>query len=256
MISKYYDLHIRSEDLETLRIAEHLGWSGICIVKNFNSDFRNFSGRIISLREKSKIEIFIGAKIKIKIPQDLQKNARIALEYADIILVDGGNIGINRSASECWEIDILCHPEKTEEKDWMDYKNSGIDPIIAKFMSERFIAIEINFSEVLNSSGILRSQILSRMRQNLVLAKKYNVPVVITSGAEDCLGLRAPMELISFGISLGMDENYAKNCVEKIPGLIIEKARNRKNPNVIMKGLEVVSWGSLTPMKKKMYGWY
>ncbi len=274
MASKYYDLDIHSEDPKILKIAEHLGWGGICIVKNFDSDFirnskefrsydfpeenhiKKFPEKIKSFREKFGVEILIGAEINAEIPGEIQKRSRSALEYADIILVSGGGEGINRAASECWEIDILCHPEKTAEKDRMDYKSSGINQTIAKFMSERFIAIEINFSEILNSGGILRSQILGRMRQNLVLAKKYNIPVIITSGAKDIYGLRAPRELIAFGISLGMDGNYAKNCVEKTPELIIKKAMDRKNPNVIMKGLEVVSWGNLTPMKKKMYGWY
>ncbi len=256
MTQKYYDLHINPEDLETVNIAERLGWGGICVVKDFDTNLREFSERIKLLKEKSKVELFIGAEIKTEIPQEIPKKARTALEYVDIILVSGGVEGVNRAVSECWEIDILCHPERTGEKDQMDYKNSGIDHVTAKFMSERFIAIEINFSEVLNSSGVLRSRILGRMRQNLVLAKKYNVPVVITSGARDVWGLRAPRELIAFGISLGMKEDYANACVEKIPGLIIKKAKDRKDPNVIMEGLEVVSWGNLTHQKKKMYGWY
>lgn len=256
MIPRYYDLHVHPVDLETIKVAEHLGWSGICIAKNFDTEFRDFSGKIRSLRENAKIEIFIGAEIKTETPQEIQKKARTALEYADIILISGGMEGINRAASECWEVDVLCHPEKTGEKDPMDYKSSGIDHITARFMSERFIAIEINFSEVLNSNSITRSRVLGRMKQNLVLAKKYKVPVVITSGAKDVWGLRAPRELISFGISLGMNEDYARACVGETPELIIKKAKDRMDPSVITRGLEVASWGTLKHQKKRMYGWY
>lgn len=258
MKNKYYDLHVSAKDFEEkIKIAEHLGWSGICLVKEFNSNSKSFSEEIKILKEKVKIEIFVGAKISTKIPKEVQKKSRAALEYADIILVDGGDENINRAASECWEVDILCHPEKTSDRDFMDQKNSGIDHIMAKFMAERSIALEINFSKILDSYGMLRSQIMGRIGQNIQLAKKYKVPIIITSGSEGKWSLRSPRELEAVGLSLGMTKESAKKAIEENPLKIIKKSEDRKNPNVIMKGLEVVDWGNSKPReKKRMFGWY
>lgn len=257
MNNKYYDLHVSAKDFEEkIELAEHLGWNGICLVEDFDSNFKSFSEKIKNVKEKSKIDILIGAKISTKIPNEIQRKSRAALEYADLILVDGGDEDINRAASECWEVDILCHPEIIG-KDFMDQKNSGVDHIMARFMSERVIALEIDFSRILNSYGMLRSQMMGRMRQNVMLARKYEVPIVITSNAEDRWSLRAPRELISMGLSLGMTGETAKKAVEENPLKIIKKSRDRKDPNVIMKGLEVIDWGNSKPMeKKRMYGWY
>ena len=265
MKHNYYDLHahsVHSEDMketvkETIELAEHLGWTGICIVKYLDkiSDFKEFFESISGL--ESEIRILIGAEIDTKNPGDIQKKARNALKYADIILIHGGNDQINRAASECHEVDVLCHPEMDAKKDFIHQKNSGIDQIITKLMAERYIALELNFSEILDSHGVVRSQILGRMRQNVMLARKYNTPMIITSGARDKWDLRSPRELMAIGRMLGMTESEARSAVEEIPLKIIQKSEDRKNPNVIMKGLEVTKWGELEPRKeKKMWGWY
>jgi ribonuclease P/MRP protein subunit RPP1 len=270
----YYDLHVhpekRGEDnIEgTIKIAEKLGWGGICLVEYFqekkSKDFKNFSEEVSKVKKQTNLdlEIFIGAKIR---GENIRREARKALQFADIILVHGGINGINRKASECWEVDILCHPESVEGeekkimKDFIHQKNSGLDHVIAKLLSEKKIALEINFSQVLNSRGILRVQKIGRMKQNILLARKYKVPLIITSGAGDEFSLRAPRELAAFGRTIGgMTDKEVKDAIEKNPLELIKKVEDRKNPDIILKGLEVLDWGKQEKKKekKKMYGWY
>ena len=88
-----------------------------------------------------------------------------------------------------------------------------------------------------------------------MLARKYGTPLVLTSGARDKWGLRAPGELMAFGKCLGMTELEARDAVS--PAALLKKVSDRKNPNVILKGLEVLEWGkSKSKDKKKMFGWY
>jgi len=246
MNRRFYDLNVDGKEPdEILKTAEILEWDGICLTRKFDKNFGKFCDEV------SGLDVLIGAMVT----SPVQKNARNALEPADIILVDGGDEAINRKASECWEVDILAHPERNSNKDFMHQRNSGIDHIMARFMHERCIAIEISFAEVLNSSGISRARILGRMRQNVILAKKYKTPVVLTSGARDKWGLRAPGDLMAFGRCLGMTELEARGAV--CPAGILKKVRDRKNPNVILNGLEVLDWGKSKPReKKRLYGWY
>jgi len=247
MNRRFYDLNVsgKADDLKT---AEGLEWDGVCLSRKFDKNFGKFCDEVSGL--KPELDILIGARIEAPV----RKNARKAIELADLILVDGGEEAVNRKASECWEVDIISHPDRNSSKDFMHQRNSGIDHIMARFMQDRCIAIEINFAEVLNSYGILRARILGRMMQNVILARKYNTPVVITSGAQDRWGLRAPRELMAFGKCMGMTDLEAKNAVS--PAGIIKKTRDRKDPNVILKGLEVLDWGKSKSREKKMYGWY
>ena len=62
---------------------------------------------------------------------------------------------------------------------------------------------------------------------------------------------------MAVGIMLGMNEKEARAAVCENPFNLIKKSRDRSGPDVIMKGLEAVSWGELKPLsQKKMFGWY
>ena len=238
MNRRFYDLNVGGRAEEILETAKILGWDGVCL-----------TGK--ARKEVSGLDVLTGAMIAAPV----RKNARKALELVDMALVEGGDESVNRMASECWEVDVLAHSERNTNKDFMHQRNSGIDHIMARFMKERGIAIEISFTEVLNSSGNSRARILGRMRQNVMLARKYGTPLVLTSGARDKWGLRAPGELMAFGKCLGMTELEARDAVS--PAALLKKVSDRKNPNVILKGLEVLEWGkSKSKDKKKMFGWY
>ncbi len=259
----YYDLHVHLDnnlnDLKgRIKLAKHMGWNGICLTADFQDTetIKEFSEKIDDMRKETKLTLLIGAEITAKSIQELQKNSRKALSCVDLSLVNGGGDEINRAASECWEVDILCHPEKLAEKDFMKQKNSGVDHVMAKLMAERLIALEFNFSEILNSYGMLRSHVLGRMRQNVMLARKYKALMILTSGAQDKWELRAPGELIAIGKAIGMTQIEAKLAVSENPSRLLKKSKDRKDPNIILKGLDVVEWGDQKPREKRMYGWY
>jgi len=138
----------------------------------------------------------------------------------------------------------------------MDQKNSGIDHIIAKLLTDHKTALEINFSGILNSYGVIRAQMMGRMSQNIKLARKYNCLSILASSARDVYGMRSSRELVSIGKALGMTEQEARDSVSKNPEKIIQKSLDRKNPNVITTGLEVICWGEQKPREKKMFGRY
>ncbi len=185
---------------------------------------------------------------------DVQNEARKHRAKADVILA-GGSDKINRLASDCWEVDLIGSPELHEEKDFMHQMNSGIDYVIAKACAEKGIAIEFCFANVLNSSGRRRSQLLARMMQNVRICRDCKCAMVITSGAKDEFGLRAPLDLMAFGILLGMSPEQARDAVSKGPGALLKRSDDRRNPDILLKGLEVKKWAS--PKKeKKVYGWY
>gem|GEM_PF-396170 len=250
---KYYDLHIQPSDLNelerTVSFAKNFGFEGICLAYPVGREFKKFTDEIGKL--SAGIEIFIGGILNGS--GDARKESRKVLKDADIVLVDTCE---NNNAPKTWEVDVLCRPEHSARRDFMDQKDSGIDHVMAKLMAERCIGMEINFADILNSSGVKRAMIMGRMRQNVHLARKYDAPVIITSNARNQWEMRAPGELVAIGKALGMTDREAKNALSKNPRKIIKKADDRKNPDVIMRGLEVVKWGQLKPCEKRMWGWY
>lgn len=223
MTAEYIDLHVQLESKDIADFTKQLGWSQIV--------------RPVEVKEKNV--------------QEATKKLR---KEAELIIALGSD-DINRVASDCWEVDLIGSPEMHDEGDFMHQMNSGIDYVIAKACAEKGIAIEINFANVLNAYGRKRSQIMARMAQNVRICRDCDCNVVITSGAKDKFGLRGPQELAAFGVLLGMAPDEAKKAVSENPGIILKRTKDRKNPNIITKGLEVKKWGS-KQKEKRTHGWY
>ncbi len=187
--------------------------------------------------------------------KSVQQEARKVRQDAEVVIARGSD-KINRLASECWEVDMIGSPELHGEKDFMHQSNSGIDYVIARACAERGIAVELNFSNALNSRGRKRTEIMARMAQNVRICRDTGCGAVITSGARDEHGLRAPRDLMAFGILLGMSPEEARATVSENPERIIGRHRDRTDPDIILKGLRVEKWGSEPREKKRICGWY
>ncbi|MDD5111657.1 MAG: RNase P subunit p30 family protein [Candidatus Altiarchaeota archaeon] len=243
-----YDLCVRTPGTEALDRLAACGWTGVCVAREYTG------AKMPSLPPKiGGMEVYNGAIIT----QDIEKNARKALDAADIIIAAGGSDDANRAAAECHEVDILLHPEKGREKDNIDSKNAGLDHVMAAMMAERGTALGIDFSQLLSCTGRWYAQLAGRIRQNVKVALKYHVPIVLASGARDTLGIRAPLDLAAAGRLIGIPEHDASKVVSSYPRKVVSKMKDRKNPNILLKGLEVTDWGGQKPKEpKRKYGWY
>lgn len=252
-MAPYFDLSVGAGDAkETIKLAKRLGWTGICVTADVK-DIKSARDAVSS--QNWDMEVLLGAVVHGSTEGELQKKTRQALEIADLILFSGGGEP-NRVAAENWEVDVLCHPEKGSERDLMDQRSSGVDDIISRLLAEHTTAVEFNLSSILSTYGMLRAQIMGRMSQNILLSRKYGVPMILTSGAVDRWSLRAPRDLAAVGRVLGMTDTEANKAVSTTPQKLIQKARDRQNPAVITAGLRVVEWGDQKPQPKKKYGWY
>jgi len=61
------------------------------------------------------------------------------------------------------------------------------------------------------------------MRKNILLCKKFNAPIIVTSGALSKWELRGPRELAALANLLGLDLGKAIETVSTTPAGIIEK---------------------------------
>ncbi len=235
----FYDFHVHSafsegeSSLEELAsMAKKLGYKGICFTayplsKTEESFLKNEIERV---KKEFGIEIFLGFEARNL--KELRALAKRRREF-DVLLVRGGDLRLNRAACETPEVDILTHPE-------FQRQDSGLDYVGIKFASKNKVAIEINFREVLFSSGKNRSLIIKNMAENVRIAKKYKAPIIICSGGISHWELRDPRCLISFGCMLGLELKEAKDAISKVPEEIIKLIKERRSENWIMPGVKVV----------------
>ncbi|HID27325.1 MAG TPA: ribonuclease P protein component 3 [Methanosarcinales archaeon] len=227
---KFYDFNIHSapessDNPEQLAlIAKRYGYSGIAIT-NHNLYFNAAEYKI----DIPNFNIYKGIEIKVESANKLHSLIRKYRPKVEILAVHGGNESINRLAVENSQVDILAHPNQG--------KGNGINHILASYASENKVAIEFNLDVIIQTRGGYRVRALSDFRKNLKLARKYKVPMIITSNAFSVYDIRAPREMIALAKLFGMTKEEAINALSVTPMQIIE---HRTKKGVIMEGVEIV----------------
>jgi len=237
---KFFDLHVHSafsegeSTIEQLaQRAKELGYSGICFSEYYEGRARleKLKAEIAKARRKvgKDIEIFLGFEARNL--RELQQLAKMRRMF-DVLLAHGGDLDMNRVAVETKEADVLTHPEHGRY-------DCGMNHVMARLARQNDVVVEINFREILTSTKKSRSRVLANMRDNVELAKKYKMPIVLCSGAISHSELRDPLCMSSMAEQLGLPLKNAKDAISKIPEKIVERAKERKSENWIMPGVRI-----------------
>jgi len=224
----FFDFHVHGDSNLAFE-AQRLGYSGIAIIqssKNYNSQK---SAEIKEIREN--FNIWSGVEIYAKNPEDLKNKVGKYRAKEDVIIVNGGNLKINRAACEDPRIDILAHPYKNR-------RDSGINHILAKKASENKVAIELSLQPLIKTRFSLRSKLLSQFRQIIKLHRKFGFPTIISSNAYSKYDLRTPKDIIALANCFEMTSKEAEDSLWKNPINIIERNKIRKD--IIVKGARII----------------
>lgn len=223
----FYEYHVHPE-VDLGKMAEtllKLGWSGVCFVCRSLEEIEGFRRKL----GKAGLDVAFGYKIETNKPDNVPRIAKKVRKKVELVLVNGGNLEVNRKACETSEVDILTHPE-------LGRNDPGLDYVMAKLARKNNVSIEFNFRNILLSYKKSRSDIFSNMLENAKLVRKYGTPFVLSTGAIEHYDLRSPSELISFGRVLGLDPREIKTSLS---GAKIEENRKRLGNKWVMPGVEL-----------------
>ncbi len=227
---KFYDLNVHSRPdgestiEELTALAKHFGYSGLAITNHSNTAVNPVA------TGTENFEILRGIEIVATSPSKLHGLIGKYRKNVDVLIVHGGNENINRAAVENPNVDVLAHPQMGRQ--------SGLNHILAKSASENNVAIEFNLNAIIKGRGGRRVQTLSNFRTNLNIARKYDVPMLITSNASSYFDMRAPREMIAVAGMFGMNNDEASSALSATAAGIIENKRS--NPGFIREGVEVI----------------
>ncbi len=227
---KFYDLNVHSipdgknAPQEMAALAKHFGYSGIAITNHSNTETKP------SGFESNGFEVFRGIEIVSANASKLHGLIGKYRNSVDVLVVHGGDENINRAAVENRNVDILAHPQTP--------KDSGFNHVLARSASENNVAIEFNLDAIFKGRGGRRVHALSHFRKNVEIARKFDVPIILTSNAASCFDLRAPREMMALAGLFGMDKNEAISAISTVPSRII--ARNKPKSGFIRQGVEII----------------
>ena len=120
----------------------------------------------------------------------------------EIVIVQGGDDILNRAVVSSRSVDILLDPHLGSRKDFMHQRNSGLNHVLCALAKENNVAIGFSFSSILHAEK--RAVLLGRIMQNILLCRKYKIPMVIGSFAKEEWDVRNEKDLQAFFQVLGM----------------------------------------------------
>lgn len=214
----FFDFHLH-EDKELVEEARRLGYAGIAIINHDNNSHpssNNIQEINHNIKNKNSIKIYRGVEISAKNPDDLKKKIQRLKKKDEIIIVHGGDLKINREACENPWVDILSHPYRNR-------RDSGINHVIGRKAAEKKVAIELNLKYLLKIRPYHRHRILSQFKDILKLHRKFNFPLIITSGAHSIYDLHTPRDIIALTNSFGMNEEETISALSTTPQDIIKR---------------------------------
>src|SRR3990172_6918543 len=154
----------------------------------------------------------------------------------EIICVLCDNKEIARQAAKARRVDLLNFPA-------VDYTRRFFDWAEVELASKCFAALELDVKPLFVLEGAARVRLLSCLRREVLIAKEFHVPVVISSGVSGELLLRKPMELAAFAGLFGLDEVSGLNAVSTNPLNIVERNCEKLSEGFVAPGIRVVKGG-------------
>lgn len=159
---------------------------------------------MINPDEFLKDTLIIKARTKPELNKIISKNYR----KFKFIAVSGSNDEVNRAALEDKRVDLLLNPEIERARDFNDWRNSGMNDVLAKFACQNNVIIAVDLS-TLPAEKFALAERLGRIMQNIRLCRKFKAKMLIFSSQNQLNDYDA----MAIALTLGMSTSQAKNSL-------------------------------------------
>lgn len=171
--------------------------------------------------------------LKPKTSRELLKSLRKLRRKLEIIAVTCESKEVARQAAKDHRVDVLNFPSADAPKRFFDKAE-------AELASKTNVSLEIDVRPLITMRGTLRIRLLSALRRETTIAKSFNVPIILSSGATDGLLMRKPRELAALASLFGMDTSSAVEASSDNPMSIVKRNRNKLSPNFVEPGIRII----------------
>jgi ribonuclease P/MRP protein subunit RPP1 len=143
------------------------------------------------------IEIYSGILIRDTAVRDLISRIKRERNNKAVVSVQAGDNGFNRSVINLKGVQILRGLHSADK--------NAFDHVAAKMASDTRVAIDLDLSPLISGRGFTRQRAMHRYRDILVLERRYEFPITLSSHARSILDMRAVREIAGLCSLLGMD---------------------------------------------------
>jgi len=219
---RFADLHIRcpisgADNLRPLlESARTIGYRHVAV--EFGPGSMNQTGKVEEICNGLDLEVSTRVDLDPRDGGSLQNMLRHHRGRFDIVAGVCRNHSVARQAALDPRVDLLEFPHDPRERKLVNFSNKE-----AELAANRSCALELDFSAMLRADEIGQARLLSIMRTELSIALDNDVRVIVTSGAGDLYGLRAPRDLASFLGLLGANWQTCLDAVSTSPLQVVAR---------------------------------
>lgn len=215
-----------------VRKSSELGYGlvGIPLPPNVTRDKVDQLQRICS---DAKIDFVTRVDFTPKTPGELLRDLRRFRRRFEIVSVTCTSKGVARQAAKDRRVDLLLFPA-------IDLRKRFFDHAEAELASKALSCLEIEMAPLLSLSSFSRIRLLSRLRREVAIAKRFNVPVIISSGATNEYFMRRPHDYAALATLFDMPTPCALRALSEDPLAIVERNREKLSPDYVAPGIRVV----------------
>ncbi len=237
---KFADLHL-SPSLENLNNLEkmigksyELGYRliGVPLPPYIQQDEVEFLNKIC---DDVGIDFVTRVDLTPKKSQELLRELRRLRRRFEVISVICDSKPIARQAAKDRRVDLLSFPT--------DPRRRFFDRAEAELASQASASLEIDMAPIILMKGEPRTRLLSRLRKEIETAEKFDVPIVISSGATDDYLLRTPHDYAAFAALFNLAEPSGLRALSHNPLAIVKRNREKLSPNYVALGIRIIKRG-------------
>ncbi len=237
-MKKFVDLHLQPsiKDLTQMKkmvsIASELGYRMIAITLPPNVTHDTVK-QVQSICNNVKTDLITRMDLSPKTPRELLHNLRRFRRKFEVISVICTSKAVARQAAKDRRVDLLSFPATNPRKRFFDHAE-------AELASKAFSSLEIDMAPLISSKSYSRIRLLSSLRKEVEIARKFDVPVTISSGATNIHSIRGPYDYAAIAALFDMAAPLALRALSETPLTIVERNREKLSPNFVAPGIRLV----------------
>ena len=220
---RFIDLQIfpgPGKTAEMLSHANHLGYSAVGCGGDTPSD--------------APIDVISRLDIAPRSQQDLQRMLKGNKRKYEVISVLCLSKGVARQAAKNPKVDLLRFPRCPSRRTvWLDRQQASL-------AGEGGCQFEVVASDLLTQDPEKLGYVIKQLEKEVLNARRYDVPVVLSSGADSVNGMRAPRSLAALMSLIGLGEEESLDLVSVNPWALVERNRDKLSASYVSPGVRVM----------------
>ncbi len=235
---KFVDLHLQSSVKDSDHVekmvtrSSELGYRlvGIPLPPNVARDkVRQLKG----ICKDVDVDFVTRLDLTSKTPRQLLHELRHFRRRFEVISVVCASKAVARQAAKDRRVDLLSFPAMSSRGRFFDHAE-------AELASQASSSLEVDVAPLLSSQSFSRIRLLSSLRKEVAIAKKFGVSVAISSGATNVFFMRGPYDCAALASLFGMAVPLALRALSETPLTTVERNREKLSPDFVAPGIRLV----------------